>query len=90
MFKKKPVGKAPIDPKMEQWHVFFKHHDKDGNGELQAHEFKAIHESLLKNNIPVPNDAIECFNQIDQDGSHTITFDEFSSYLLQLRNRVAK
>ncbi len=90
MFKKKDTPKAPVDPKLVQWQTFFKSHDKDGNGELEAHEFKALHESLIKNNIPVPNDAVACFREIDVDETNTITFDEFAGYLTALKNRIKK
>ena len=86
---RKSAPKAPTtDPKLEQWRSFFKFHDKDGSGELQAHEFKGLHDGLIKNGIPVNSDVLATFYEIDTDKTGTITFDEFCDYLVKLRARV--
>ncbi len=59
---------AMTDAKLEQWKTFFNFHDKDGSGSIQAHEFKGIHDALVKNNIPVPANVLDCFYAIDKVG----------------------
>jgi hypothetical protein len=51
---------------------------------------QGLHEGLIKNGIPVNNDVLTAFYEIDVDKSNTITFEEFCGYLVRLRNRTQK
>jgi hypothetical protein len=87
--KEAPPNADALAQKYQQWKQFFTFHDKDNSGELEPHEFKGLHEGLLKNNIPVKADALEVFYEIDKDKSGTISFWEFTMYLEKLRAQKA-
>merc|ERR1712093_682044 len=60
--------------------AYFQYFDQDKSGQLDKQEFASLHADLVKNNMTT-HDLESCFEELDTDGSGTISFNEYVEWI---------